>query len=525
LSSWNKAIAFGCVVLTGLVGGPERAYGACDGPPGLQKFYSQTWGIDYGGQRYQSASNTTIGAHNAAGLELKWVYGLADDTPRGYPLVTEDTIFVADTERGVVALDRATGCVRWENLDAADVASAIVHEEVEGRRLLFLTGRLSGVYAIDAETGETVWHSEVEAHPVPMYSGSPIAYRDKVFVPISSLEIGLTINPFYGCCTTSGGMAALDSATGEQLWYRPTVEDAGQVTGRRWLFIEERGPSGAPVWGAPMLDVERGLVFYGSGQNYSRPASLTSDAIFAVDAASGEPRWVQQFTADDAYNIACETSSSHPNCPEPMGPDVDFGAPPILVTRGDGEDLLLAGQKSGDVYAIKPDDGETVWSTRFGRGGPLGGVHWGMAVDPNLELLYVPISDRPAHPKERPPAPGLYALDINDGSLKWSVARESDCESCWPGLSAAITAGPGIVVAGGLDGRLDIYAGATGKVLWSFDSVTDFDSVNGVPTRGGGFDAHGAMLADNLLIVASGYGSFSQLGGNALLVFAVEDER
>jgi hypothetical protein len=49
--------------------------------------------------------------------------------------------------------------------------------------------------------------------------------------------------------------------------------------------------------------------------------------------------------------------------------------------------------------------------------------------------------------------------------------------------------------------------------------------VNGVATRGGAFDAHGPMLADDLLVVTSGYGYVGrQRGGNALLVFQVATE-
>ena len=68
-------------------------------------------------------------------------------------------------------------------------------------------------------------------------------------------------------------MAALDAETGEQLWYLPTIEEAAQVTGRQLLFVPKWGPSGAPMWSAPALDRRRGLLFYGTGENYSAPAT------------------------------------------------------------------------------------------------------------------------------------------------------------------------------------------------------------------------------------------------------------
>lgn len=534
LNSISKSITVAAGI-TGLVAGAmfsplAHANTNCDNTakqPGLSQFYSDAWGTTFSGERYQSADKTSINASNASQLKLQWVYGLSTQTPRSYPLVTEDTIFIGDGGYGLVALDKETGCTRWANTDIKDIESAIVTEKVDDLDVLIFAGRRSGIYALNALTGEQIWHNAPKVHPVPMYSGSPMAYKDKVFVPISSMEIALAFNPFYGCCTTSGGMAALDIRSGELLWYTPTVENAGSiVTGKHFLFVEERGPSGAPVWSAPSLDAKRGLLYYGSGENYSKPATATSDAIIAVDIDTGKVVWVQQYTSDDTYNMSCEISREHPNCPTNPGPDTDFGAPPAITRLKNGEDIIIGGQKSGGVFGINPDNGDTIWSTHFGRGGVLGGVHWGVAVSPELEQAYIPISDLPGHPTEVAPAPGLYAISAANGELAWSATLEKNCEerSCWPGFSAAIAAGPNIVVAGTIDGHLKIYRGSDGKLLWSFNTVVDLETVNNIPSKGGTFDSHGPMLAGNQLIVSSGYNSFGQWGGNALLVFSVEEE-
>ena len=64
----------------------------------LTSFYSNSWGIDHRNTRYQPASS--LNAENAANLELKWAYGLANETPRSFPLVTKDTIFIGDSNHG-----------------------------------------------------------------------------------------------------------------------------------------------------------------------------------------------------------------------------------------------------------------------------------------------------------------------------------------------------------------------------------------------------------------------------------------
>ena len=214
------------------------------------------------------------------------------------------------------------------------------------------------------------------------------------------------------------------------------------------------------------------------------------------------------------------------NCPEDFGPDLDFGAPPILATTPEGEQVLLAGQKSGGIYALDPDSGERLWQRYFGRGGMLGGVHWGMALKEDAGVLYAPISDiRAGSRSGREAEPGLHAVDVASGEPRWSTPHPGTCEGrerCRPGLSAAITASNNLVFAGGLDGFLNAYDAETGAIVWTYDTWRDFDAVNDLPSNGGAIDVHGPVVAGDWLYVQSGYGSFGQKGGNALLAFRLK---
>ena len=51
------------------------------------------------------------------------------------------------------------------------------------------------------------------------------------------------------------------------------------------------------------------------------------------------------------------------------------------------------------------------------------------------------------------------------------------------GLSSAVTAIPGVVFSGGLDGVLRAFAAGDGNLLWSFNTAQEFDAVNGIERR------------------------------------------
>lgn len=521
---WARAVL--CLGLTAFVLYSSDLIADCDGEPGLQRFAGQGWGLDLENRRFQAMSE--IGRENVAQLELAWVFALDGGTrPHSYPAVSEDTLFIGSESGNVYALDRESGCERWTHRGEHNVRTAVIHGRMANGEVRLFYGTAEGwVHSVDARTGTSLWSRRIADHTFATSSGTPSFQRDRLFVPVSSIEVAMAVNPLYGCCTFRGSVLALEAADGANAWRAHSIETEPYITGRRALFIEEWGPSGAPIWSAPAYDAKTNLVFVGTGQNYSGPATETSDAIIAFDADTGERRWVRQFNEDDVFNVACWVHPSHPNCPDENGPDLDFGAPPVIAELGDGRRVLLGGQKSGGVFAMHPETGELLWQTRIGRGGYLGGVHWGLAVNERLGLLYVPISDDNGGPVSGESAAGLHALDLATGAPRWRYASPDTCAGksrCWAGFSAAILATDELVFAGALDGMLRAFDAENGEVLWSFQTWREYQSVNGRDAWGGAIDVHGPMLFEDLLLIQSGYKTFAQAGGNSLLAFRIGD--
>jgi polyvinyl alcohol dehydrogenase (cytochrome) len=490
------------------------------------------WGVSRQNQRFINKEVAGLEAKDLGKLELKWAFRFPNaQRARSQPTIAMGAVFVGSQDGTVYALDKASGCVRWTFQASAEVRTPVVIEGWDAgtrpeRSLAYFADLIARVYAVDAVTGELVWVTKADDHPNATVTGAPVLLNDRLYVPVSSLEVTSAADPNYPCCTFRGAVMAINAQTGETTWKTYTIDEEPALFGKTRVGTDIFGPSGAPVWNSPSIDEQNGVLYVGTGENYSSPANDRSDALFAFDLTTGKILWHRQKTEGDAWNVAC-MMPDNPNCPVENGPDVDFGAATIVARDRNGRDLLLAGQKSGDVYALDPRrKGEPVWQQKVGRGGIQGGVHFGMALDG--QRLFVPISDMSSpeaevHLHAVPSKAGIYALDVMTGEFLWSTPADNVCNGrayCEPGISAAITAIPGAVIAGHMDGRLRAYASDTGQLIWEFDSTQTVKTTDGATATGGSFGGSaGPIVQDGMLFAASGYGIYFHMPGNVLLAF------
>ena len=491
------------------------------------------WGYD--NARFVAAPEAGLSSANVGKLRLKWAFDYPGGIrARSQPSIAFGAVYVGSYDGAVYALDLATGCVRWKFKAGAEVRTAIVPYQatavVDGQhaaRIVF-GDVIARVYSVDALTGKLQWSSKVDDHANATLTGSPTYYKGTVYVPVSSLEVTSAADPNYECCKFRGSVVAIDAMSGMQRWKSWSIPQTPKPVTKRADGRSTYAPSGAPIWNSPTIDARRGVLYVGTGQNYSSPAGDTSDALLAIRLTDGHLMWTRQMVKGDAWNVGCMMAADHVNCPKENGPDFDFGAGTILMRLASGRRVLIAGQKSGWVYGLDPDaNGKELWRTRVARGGIQGGVHFGMAAEGSL--LYVPVADMKDEHSGRPlvgaPRPGITGLDAATGNTLWSTPANDICggrEYCDPGISAAVTAVPGAVIAGHLDGRLQIYEGTTGQLLWGYDSTQEVTTVSGSKAHGGSFGGGGAAVRDGYLVVNSGYGLYFHMPGNVLLVFGVD---
>ncbi len=481
------------------------------------------WSMTEQGTRFIPQAVAQLAKDDVSKLELAWAFAYPGATrARSQPVPFGDAILVGSQAGVVYALDLATGCAHWEFRAAVEVRSAI-EVNPAGTRAYF--GDINGqVYAIDPRSGKEVWRVLAHDHPDTTITGSPRLYQDTLYVPLSSTEWGSAADPGYACCTFRGGVVALDVATGAKRWTAYAIAEEPSLSGKtNDAGVAQYHPAGAPIWNSPTIDAKRQLIYVGTGEAYTSPAADTSDSVLAFDLETGERAWAYQSLSGDAWNMACFIGGGA-NCPEEDGPDLDIGAPPMLVNV-DGKDVLVAGQKSGDVFALDPANGQLLWRNKVGRGGFAGGIHWGLAADG--ERVYAPNADTVFTGRFKGPRkPGLFALNPSDGEVLWfakapDICAEQDKPACDSGFSAAVTAISGVVFAGAFDGHLRAYAADTGELLWDFNTHAEFTSVSGEIAQGGSIESDGPVVYRGRVLVNSGYLFGDRMPGNALLVFKV----
>jgi polyvinyl alcohol dehydrogenase (cytochrome) len=501
--------------------GPRRLFDLGEPPP------FAGWGLT--SQNTHAISTKVAGIDRAAvgRLRLKWALGFPNAIrARSQPAMAGGAIFVGSHDGTVFALDRATGCARWTFRASAEVRTAIVVSpwragDAAAEPRLYFGDLIGDIYALRMRTGALDWKRKPDEHPNATITAAPVLYGDRLYVAVSSLEEARAADPRYACCTFRGSVEAMDAATGAPVW-RTFMTDPPTKQGVNAKGVQRWGPSGVALWNSPAIDPARHRLYIATGDNYSSPPTALSDAIVSLDLATGKIAWAYQATGADAWNVACGTSDTS-NCPEDNGPDYDFGAGAVLARASDGRDYVLAGQKSGMLYAVDADSGKLVWKTKVGRGGVKAGIHFGIAVIG--DTAYVPVADVPdGRVYAEPARPGLYAVDIRTGRYLWKAPAPDVCGDlplCHPGYAAAITATPEVVLAGSDDGHFRAYDAKSGAVLWDYDTVRAFKTVNGTIAHGGAMGGGAGPVAfKGFVVTNSGYGFAGAMPGDALLVFS-----
>jgi polyvinyl alcohol dehydrogenase (cytochrome) len=490
------------------------------------------WSVDNRLARHRADDSMT--AERVARIKLEWAHPMpvhsAFSGSGNSVAVSGGRVFAGNLNHWVYALDAESGCAYWTFRAEGRIRSNVA---LEGDTVVF-GDLMANVYALDLNDGSLRWRSRIDWSPGSRITGNLTIHKGVVYAPVSSLEEVLAMKMDIPCCTFRGAVAALDAGDGQIIWKTYTIDQYAEYLGDNEMGLPRFGPAGVPVWSGISVDDKRGVVYVGNGNQFTEPRLEESDAVMALDMRTGAKRWVkglapEQMGGQDIYHLACEAwwDPDRKNCsPEnPAGQgDRDIGAPPILVTRTDGTDVVVVGSKDGMLYALDPDNaGAVLWNIRVGVGGEAGGIEYGVAADGRY--AYAPVVDMNADLSSNG---SLTAVDLITGKPAWrveNIAARCDGKPTPPCGTAVITP-PSVVgeavFVGLIDGTIRAYETGSGRELWVYDTARDYEGVNGLSGNGGSLGNGGPVVVDDRLYIMSGFNILNLgLPGNVLLAFEI----
>jgi alcohol dehydrogenase (cytochrome c) len=483
-----------------------------------------TNGLGYKAQRYSPLDR--INRTTVKRLVPAWTLSFGGEKQRGQesqPIVSDGTLYVTASYSRLFAVDARTGLEKWQYdarlpegiLPCCDVINR--GAAIYGNRIYFTTLDAQLV-ALAKDTGKTVWRKKMENY-ADGYSNTaaPLVVKGKVIVGNSGGEFGI-----------AGAVKAYDAETGDEIWYRPTIEGhMGRLDGKDSTMTGKLNASwsgdlwksgGGATWLGGTYDPELDLLFFGTGQpapwnSWLRPGdNLYSSSTLAIDPDDGEIKWHFQTTPHDGWDFD-GVNEFIPFELTKDGKTVHAGAKAdrngffFVLDRTDGKFISATPFVSKITWAkgfgadgrplyldeSRPKNPEVVLASAkekdpiFNAPSFLGAKNWmPMAYSQKTGLFYVPsnewgmdIWNEPVNYKKGAAYLGagfnikplyddhigvLRAIDPVTGKIKFEVNNRAPL---WGGV---LTTGGGLVFYGTPEGYLQAVDDTTGEIVWKYNT-------------------------------------------------------
>ncbi|MBL8227645.1 MAG: PQQ-dependent dehydrogenase, methanol/ethanol family [Bryobacterales bacterium] len=346
------------------------------------------WG-DLKGTHYSGLKQITPA--NAASLKSAWTFQTGGNTVETTPLVIDGLMFVTGPLNNVAALDARTGQTLWRyTRKLPQVASHCT--VMTNRGLAALGDRLylatldMRLIAFDAKSGNVIFDIEVDDYKKGFsITHAPLAIDGKIIVGVTSGE-----------CALTGFVDAYDAATGKRLWRTHTIPQPGDPNRKTWEPESSADYGGSPTWTTGTFDVDTNTLFWMTGNpgpdydgRVRKGDNLYSCSVLALDPATGRMKWWFQFTPHDVH-------------------DWDGNQTPVLidgVVRGVKRKLLVTAQRNAFYYVLDRVTGEFLQGQAFAR------QTWAKGLDDKGRPIVLPNTS--------PTPEGNYVCPDAAGAANW----------------------------------------------------------------------------------------------------------
>jgi alcohol dehydrogenase (cytochrome c) len=432
-------------------------------------------------------------------LEVAWT--LASGTTGQFevsPIVYDGVMYVTTSYNRLFALDAVSGDILWrydhQQPDDLRLCCGPPNRGVAIVGDLVLMGTLDAkLIAFERRTGKIAWQATVAPYRDGFsLTSAPLVVRNLAIVGIAGGEYGVR-----------GFFDAYDVKSGERIWRHYTVPAAGEEGAESWAGNSNE-TGGAPAWTTGAYDPATDTLYWTTGNpspdwngDLRQGDNLFSNAILALDPATGKRRWHFQTTPHDVW-------------------DYDGNTQLLLIDTGD-EKLLAQPNRNGFFYFLNRPDGafrrasqyveQLNWATIDAAGRPvvnpnawpvekptericpsnMGGINgaFSAAYNPELGLAFVPSIEAcqrfakgvVVFSKGLPFLAGLpETLDADEGKsygLLSAIDVETG-EAVWryrdryPMMGGTLSTAGGVVFTGNLTGDALAFNAKTGDELWRF---------------------------------------------------------
>jgi polyvinyl alcohol dehydrogenase (cytochrome) len=447
----------------------------CPSSPGDWPMFNH----DPGGSRVNPAASALSPAAVARfGLAVRWRFNTPASVS-GTPAVVGSVVYDGDLAGNFYALrDTAHGPrLLWQRNVGASITGSPLVQAIGPHKQEVIVGDQAGfVDALDAATGVLDWRVRPNTtNPEMAIYGSatavPLGHTTYVAIGVSSNEEGDAVTPTHPRFTSRGSVVLLDPHNGRVVWQTDLITDAESAA----------GASGAGVWSTPTFDRQTGILYVTTGNNYSTPATQTSDAFVALDAATGRLLWTTQTTPGDTFADQAN----------PTGADFDFGDSPQIYRLPSGRKVVGAGQKSGVYFVLDAATGRVLHKRALEPGGALGGLFADTAVDQRAGLVLVNGINWPNPGTSLPTRGDLFAVSLN-GSRVWDFQTPQS-----PNITGVAVANGVVYFQSLLDGDLFALDEKTGALLAK--AVTAGSSSGPAVAHGSLYEGTGFAFGANLV--------------------------
>ncbi len=338
-----------------------------------------------------------VNRNNVDELRMVWTRDLATGTGEITPLAYNGVLYVPQASDVIQAIDATTGDLLWEySRSIPEDLYEMVGGNARNNRnlaifenLIINTSDDNHVFALNAETGELVWETQIFDYQVnsATHSSGPIIADGRVIS-------GRSCRPWGGpdACI----IAAHDARTGAELWRRRLIPAPGEPGDETWgdVPFEDRAHVGS--WMVPSYDPELGLLILGTSVTSPAPkfylggvenAHLYHNSTLALEVETGAIRWYYQHLVDHwdldhpFERLLVETRvAPDPDAVSWINPNLQSGEVRKVITGIPG--------KTGIVYTLDRETGEFLWATPTVRQNVIENIDGAGAVTANAEIIF-----------------------------------------------------------------------------------------------------------------------------------------